>query len=105
MSYNQSRYWRQQVPPLITSAQETVDDGEGDPAGPTLLVAENLRRQTVMIFNVAGGADIYFGPADVEDTTGILLPAGAAVSVDTTAAIYAITESGTATVNVLETHW
>ncbi len=52
----------------------------------------------------AGSATVYIGGSDVTTSTGMPLPAGASVTLDTTAAIYGIAASGTQTIGVTETY-
>ena len=66
------------------------------------LGAAGTGRISVTLENT-GAATVYFGASGVTTTTGMPLPAGAAASIDTQAAIYGIAASGTQTIGVLET--
>lgn len=72
-------------------------------AGGTLIRAINLNRRSIIIKNHVG-SDVYVGVNGVLITTGILIKAGEALTLDrTTAAIYGITAAlGAATVGYLE---
>jgi hypothetical protein len=59
-------------------------------------------RVAVTLYN-SGATTVYFGPSGVTTATGAILPAGAAVTLDTTAAVYGVTSSGTDIVGVTET--
>ena len=50
-----------------------------------------------------GSATVFFGSSGVTATTGMPLPAGAAVTLNTMAAIYGIAASGTQTIGITET--
>ena len=68
----------------------------------TLVVASNTNRKSVIIRN-QGTTDAYIGDSTVTTTTGLLIKAGDAITLDrTTAAIYAIVASGTTTFGYLE---
>jgi len=51
----------------------------------------------------AGAATVFFGPSGVTTATGMPLPPNASVTLNTTAAIYAVAASGTTTIGVTET--
>ena len=87
-------------PPSITVSGATCDD---DPV--VAIVAFRDTRQTVSIRNLENGADAFIGESDVTAATGYLLKQGEILNLDTRAAIYAITASGTATFDIIETHW
>ena len=70
-----------------------------------LICAARNTRQTVSIRNLESGADAYIGAAGVATATGYLLKQGEILNLDTKAAIYAITASGTASFDILETYW
>jgi hypothetical protein len=59
-------------------------------------------RIAVTLYNF-GSATIYFGNTGVTATTGMPLPVGASVTLNTTAALYGIAASGTQTIGVTET--
>ena len=59
-------------------------------------------RVAVTLYN-SGATTVYFGPSGVTTATGAILPSGAAVTLDTTAAVYGVTSSGTDIVGVTET--
>jgi hypothetical protein len=50
-----------------------------------------------------GSATVFFGNSGVTTATGMPLPAGAAATLNTTAAIYGIAASGTQTIGITET--
>jgi hypothetical protein len=50
-----------------------------------------------------GSATVFYGPSGVTTTTGMPLPAGAAMTINTQAALYGIAASGTQTIGVMET--
>jgi ribosomal protein L10 len=68
------------------------------------LLAARAGRQTVTIENT-GTVAFYVGPAGVAAATGMLIPGvvGASVTLNTSAAIFAVTASGSAIVSYLET--
>lgn len=68
------------------------------------LVAARAARKTITIENTSAVA-FYVGPTGVTATTGLLVPGvvGASVTVDSAAAFFAITASGSATASFLET--
>ena len=68
--------------------------------------APGTGRVSVTLYN-AGPEPVYYGPSGVTAATGLLLPVGGSVTIQTTAAIYAILPSGVVTantVNALETY-
>jgi hypothetical protein len=67
-----------------------------------LIVPQRLGRRSVMIANQLAGADIYIGNSGVTTTTGVLVPQGSSIEIESSAAIYAATASATATVHVME---
>lgn len=69
----------------------------------TLIVAQRSGRDTVVIENT-GTTDVYLGNASVTTSNGLLLPGtvGAAVSLETTDAVYGIVASGTQKVCAVE---
>jgi hypothetical protein len=62
-----------------------------------------IGRVSVTLYN-SGSTVVYFGASGVTTATGQVLIAGASVTLDTTAAIYGITASGTDVVSVTETY-
>jgi len=50
-----------------------------------------------------GSATVFYGASGVTATTGMPLPAGAAATINTQAAIYGIAASGTQTIGIMET--
>lgn len=71
----------------------------------TLIAAQRTTRQLISIVNTTTTA-IYIGGSGVTTTTGQLLPGvvGASITVPTTAALYGIVATGTATVTEAETY-
>jgi hypothetical protein len=69
----------------------------------TAIVPLNPTRTRLTIYNV-GGSAAFLGGATVSATTGVPLPAsvGAAVTVNTAAALYGIVTTGTEVVSYLE---
>ena len=68
--------------------------------------APGTGRVSVTLYN-AGPEPVYYGSSSVTAATGLLLPVGGSVTIQTTAAIYAILPSGVVTantVNALETY-
>ncbi len=64
--------------------------------------ATGTGRIAVTLFNF-GSATVFYGASGVTATTGMPLPAGAAATINTQAAIYGIAASGTQTIGVMET--
>jgi len=83
--------------PQIAIAHVTCDD-----TPIVLLVAARSQRREVILRNITGGADCYIGTSAVATTTGMLLAQGETVTLATTAGVYGVTASGTATIHVLE---
>lgn len=79
--------------PIGTSASQIVAARAG---------AAGTGRIAVTLYN-AGSATVYFGNSGVLTTTGMPLPAGAAATISTTAAIYGIASTGTQTIGIMET--
>lgn len=73
-------------------------------AGGTQIVAARTARVDVTIEN-SGTTDVYLGASGVTTSTGFLLKgiAGAAVTINTAAAVYGIVASSTQTVSYVET--
>lgn len=65
------------------------------------LLAANTTRKVVTFVN-HGTVDVYIGPATVTTSNGLKLAAGAAIDIETTALIQAITASGTGSVHYIE---
>ena len=72
-------------------------------ATPTLIAAARVGRDLVTVIN-HGTTLIFIGSASVTITTGFLLPANAAITIPTTAAIYGVVAAATQTVSVLESY-
>ena len=72
-------------------------------ATPTLIAAARTGRDMVTIIN-HGTTLTFIGSAGVTITTGFLLPANAALTIPTTAAVYGVVEAATQTVSVLESY-
>ena len=87
------------TPPTVISTAITCDN---DPA---VEIAAPRNRQSVIIRNLAGGADAYVGGSDVTTANGFPLAQGESISIDGSGAVYAVTASGTASFRVLETAW
>ena len=64
--------------------------------------AAGTGRIAVTLYNF-GSATVFYGAFGVTATTGMPLPAGAAATINTQAAIYGIAASGTQTIGVMET--
>jgi hypothetical protein len=73
-------------------------------ATPTLLAAARPTRRSIVITN-HGATVVFVGDAAVSISTGLKLLGqdGAAVSLDTTGAVYAIVGSGSQLVSLMET--
>ena len=74
---------------------------------PQVVRAANASAKAVTITNAstkggAAGTDAYLGVTGVSSSTGHYLPPGASVSISATAAIYAVTESGTCLLTYME---
>jgi hypothetical protein len=69
------------------------------------LVSARPQRRAVLIANQLAGSDIYVGREGVTTTTGMLVPQGSSLEIETTEAIYGATASATATVHILETYY
>lgn len=69
----------------------------------TQIVGLRANRQGIVIINNSN-TDIFIGDDTVTDTTGALLLGvkGSAITIETTAAIYGVVASGTATVSYME---
>lgn len=65
------------------------------------VLAGNKARRSCVILNNDASISVYIGTATVSSSTGILLKAGAAITINTTGPIYAIAASGTPTVSFL----
>ena len=66
--------------------------------------AAGTGRVAVTLYN-AGAATVYLGASTgVTTSNGMPLPAGASITLDTTAAIYGVAASGTQTLGVTETY-
>ena len=83
--------------PQIATSQATCD------ATVDLLVAARPQRREVILRNHTG-ADAYVGPSGVSTSTGLLVAQGDALTLATTAAVYGVTVSGTATFSVMEVY-
>jgi hypothetical protein len=85
-------------PRSITTEQTPVG-----PVAPVRLVAERPQRVSVTV--QAAGAAVFVGDAGVTPGTGYRVPDGATLTVEATAALYAITAPGTnATAYLLSQH-
>jgi hypothetical protein len=67
------------------------------------IVATRTGRQSVTMVN-HGTVDVWVGPSGVTSGTGILLPGtrGAAITIESSAAIFAVTSSGSQTISFME---
>ena len=72
-------------------------------AGGTLLVAARPQRYSVILAN-RGAVGVYIGVTGLTSATGLLLNANDVVTLDTGAAVYGITASGTGAIHVLEAY-
>lgn len=66
-----------------------------------VVIAASTARRSVIVRNTDASISIYVGAAGVTTTTGMIVKAGEAVTINTTAAIYAIAVSGTPVANTL----
>lgn len=81
----------------ITATNETVTNVA------SVIVSQNHDRHTVIIQNLGPGNSIYIGASGVTHSTGYRIVPGGERELDkTTAAIYAITQTGSADVRILE---
>jgi hypothetical protein len=67
------------------------------------IVAARETRKTVTLVN-HGSVDVYVGAATVTTANGVKVPAGASITIPTTAAVQGITASGTGAVHYVETY-
>ncbi len=65
--------------------------------------AAGTGRIAATLYN-SGSATVYVGASGVTTSTGMPLPAGASITLNTTAAIYGVAASGTQTIGVTETY-
>lgn len=91
--------WLVKLPgaPSIASGQVTA-------GAAATLVAARATRRSVSIFNTDSTNGVYIGPATVTSGNGMLLPARASISVDTTALIQCLAAAGTPVVTYIETY-
>lgn len=68
----------------------------------TQIVASNSTRRAVCIVNTDTSKTVYLGSSGVTALTGHALPAGSAITIPLTIAIYGITATGTAAVTEIE---
>jgi hypothetical protein len=92
-------YDRLKGAPSVANAQVSV----GTTVGGDTIVAARTGRRSVTIVN-HGATAVYVGTGTVSIANGFLLPgvAGAALTINTTAAVKGITGGGSQTVGVLE---
>lgn len=65
------------------------------------MVASRETRKRLVLVN-HGAVDVYVGPSGVSTSDGLLLEAGASLTLYTTGAVHAVTDSGTGDVHYLE---
>lgn len=68
----------------------------------TNIIAQNTARQGVVITNSSATITVYVGTSGVTSSTGLPLTPGQAITLPTTAAVYAIASSTSGTVGYLE---
>lgn len=66
----------------------------------TLVAARETRKRLILVNQ--GTVDVYVGPATVTTSNGLKIPAGAALTLYTTALIQGITSSGTGAIHYIE---
>ncbi len=84
----------------------TIDNNQvAVAATATSIISARATRRSVLIVNHSS-VNIYIGKSGVATTTGLLLKgtAGAALTIETAAAVFGISESGTNTVSYLEVY-
>lgn len=89
----------QRISPIGASAI-AVAEATCTGAADQLVAARETRRRVVMT-NISS-TTAYIGPSGVATTDGLPLAPGAVLSLETTAAVYGATTTGTATIRVLE---
>lgn len=70
----------------------------------TLLKALNSTRRAILVTNNDSSITVYVGVSTVTSSTGHKLAAGASITIPTTAAVYAISASGTPSVSITEVY-
>lgn len=88
--------------PVVGASPGTTTTGQVSPTGTagTLLAARSLRRQ-VTFYN-DGDRTVWIGPATVTTANGFPLLPGAAITLQSTALVQAITASGTGHISYIE---
>lgn len=79
----------------ITSGQATLSTAASQ------VVALSTTRRSIVIRNNDASISIYVGVTGVTSSTGVLVKAGESISINTTAAIFAVAASATPTVSYL----
>jgi hypothetical protein len=85
---------------LLASTQVSVG------SSPVLVVPGRGTRRSVLLVNIGGSSQIYFGNSTVSTASGSYLPAidGASISIPTTADVWAVIASGSQNMSVLEAY-
>lgn len=87
----------------IQRGGSTIAHGTATAGTVAVLVAANLNRVEVIIHNNGSSTDtVFIGAAAVAADNGVKLAAGEKVTIQTTAAVYLVAETGTPTVSYLE---
>ena len=71
-------------------------------AAATLIFAANTATAGVLIVNSSASTTVYIGDSGVTSSTGFPLAGGASVTLPSTASVYGITSSSSATVGFLQ---
>lgn len=79
----------------IASGQATVGTSAAN-----IVAARDTRKRVILINHGAG--DVFVGPAGVTTSTGLKIPSGASVTLQTTAAVQGIASSAGQSVHYLE---
>lgn len=87
---------------VVLEGSPQFDTSQVSIGASALIVAARNGRFAVTIYN--NGTDtVFIGNQGVTTVTGLPLPAGGAVSIDTAAAVYGVAASGTQSISTLET--
>lgn len=88
------------TPHVIVAAPSTIATGQAALSTTAAqVIAANTARHTVLVRNNDASISIYVGASGVTSATGLLLKAGESVEITTTAAVFAVSASGTPTVS------
>lgn len=82
---------------IITAADQSVGTGSA-----TQVAAQNLSRRTIIVQNLDGTNFIRVGDSNVSASRGIVVAAGESITLENTAAVFAIADTAAVNVAVLE---